>query len=360
MRHCIVASTGILVAALAIVPLACQADTGATDTPTEANASDAQVVAVVDGEEITNADVDEMIAAQLHQLRQQEYDLRKAAIEQLAYEKLQTAAAAAANLSVEELRQQKITDQVGEVTEEQILQTLEQYRSRLPQDENEARARVVQFLQGQRLQQQEEQFKTELMRAATVRVLIQPPRLQIPVDAEDPAEGPADAPVTIVEFTDFECPYCLRVQPTLKRLKSTYGDKVRHVFKQLPLDMHANAQFTAEVSLCAQAQGKFWPLHDWMFANIKSLGDSQAVYDAAASLGLDAEALQACVDSNAMAEAVAKDVQDARTVGANSTPTFFVNGRLVRGAKPYDEFAAIIDSELAAAGSQTPTETGSQ
>jgi protein-disulfide isomerase len=339
-------SLGVLVLALAVAPLACADDTK-TEADTSTPTGDHEVVAVVDGEEITAEEVKQLIASQLLQLRQQEYDLKTAAIEQLAYEKLQADAAEAAGLSVEELRQQKILDQVSEVTEEQIQQTIEQYRSRLPQDEKEARARVVQFLEGQRMQQQEEAFKSELMSEASVRVLLEPPRLEVPVDAEDPADGPADAPVTIVEFTDFECPYCLRVQPTLERLKSTYGDKVRHVFKQLPLDMHANAQFTAEASLCAQAQGKFWELHDWMFANVKQLGSPEAVYEAAASLGLDAEALKACVDNDTMAEAVAKDLREARSVGASSTPTFFVNGRLLRGAKPYEEFAEIIDSELA-------------
>ncbi len=354
MRYWTHLTTIVLVVALTAIPLACQA--GSESEKLDENNEKHEVLAVVDGEKITNAEVEQLIASQLLQLRQQEYDLKKAAIEQLAYEKLQADAAEAAGVSVEELRQKKILDQVSDVTEEQILQTVEQYRSRLPQDEDEARARVLQYLENQRLQQEEERFKNELMTAASFRVLLEPPRLEIPVDGDDPADGPADAPVTIVEFTDFECPYCLRVQPTLERLKSTYGDKVRHVFKQLPLDMHANAQFTAEVSLCAQAQGKFWELHDWMFANVKQLGEPDAVYSAATSLGLDAEALKSCVDNDEMAAEVAKDLREARSVGANSTPTFFVNGRLLRGAQPYDEFAAIIESELGE-GSTDTTET---
>ena len=126
--------------------------------------------------------------------------------------------------------------------------------------------------------------------------MLEPPRVEAVVPAHSPRRGPDDAPVTIIEYTDFQCPYCVRAQDTLDEVLERYGDQVRHVFKNLPLPMHKDAQMAAEAALCAQAQDRFWVLHDWMFENRNSL-DRDTLTAKAGEFGLDAEAFARDVPS---------------------------------------------------------------
>ncbi|GMV41959.1 MAG: hypothetical protein AMXMBFR64_36750 [Myxococcales bacterium] len=178
----------------------------------------------------------------------------------------------------------------------------------------------------------------------------QPPQptgpVDVPVEDDDPVHGKADAPVTIVLFSDFECPFCSRIGPTYKQIEETYGDKVRFVFKQQPLPFHKKAQLAAEASLAANAQGKFWEYHDLLFANQKAL-ERPDLERYAEQLGLDMAKFRAALDSNQFAEAVKKDQALASKVGATGTPASFINGIKVNGAQPFPAFQAVIDKALA-------------
>jgi protein-disulfide isomerase len=156
--------------------------------------------------------------------------------------------------------------------------------------------------------------------------------------------------VTIVEFSDFECPYCSRVVPSLDQVVAKYEDSVRLVFRQFPLtSIHAQAQKAAEASLCADEQGRFWDMHDAMFAQQKELAVPQ-LKELAASLELDGEAFAECLDSSKFAAQVAADLRAGQAAGVSGTPAMFINGRFVNGAVPYETLAAIIDEELARRG----------
>ena len=166
-------------------------------------------------------------------------------------------------------------------------------------------------------------------------------------DAGFPSRGPENAPVTIVEFSDFECPYCSRVVPTLEQIIETYGDRVRLVFRQFPLNnIHPNAQKAAEASLCANDQGKFWEMHDLMFKEQKSL-ELEQLKEKAARLELDVEAFNGCLDSSKYADVVMSDQESASQIGVSGTPALFINGRFLSGAQPYEQLSAVIDEELA-------------
>lgn len=169
---------------------------------------------------------------------------------------------------------------------------------------------------------------------------------RVPVDGSA-TKGPADALVTIVESSDFECPFCKRAAPTLKQVEEAYAGKVRIVFKHNPLPMHPNAVAAANAAEAAGAQGKFWQMHDALFAAQKL--DRPALDAAAAGLGLDLKAFAAAVDGNRYAERIRRDQELVRSVGAGGTPTFFVNGRKLVGAQPFERFKAVIDEELARA-----------
>jgi protein-disulfide isomerase len=167
------------------------------------------------------------------------------------------------------------------------------------------------------------------------------------VDAGNaPAKGPKNAPVQIVEFSDFQCPFCSRVVPTIKQITDKYGAKVRVAFRHYPLPFHDKAQLAAEASLAANAQGKFWEMHDKLFANQQAL-DRDSLDKYAQELGLNVEKFKADLDNGKFKTAVSDDMQHANQVaGSLGTPTFFINGRKIAGAMPFDSFAAVIDEEL--------------
>jgi protein-disulfide isomerase len=177
-------------------------------------------------------------------------------------------------------------------------------------------------------------------------VLLDPPRQNITVDANDPSSGPASAPITVVEFSDYQCPFCARVVPTLSKIRQTYGDKVRVVFKDFPLPNHAEAPKAAEAAHCAGEQGKYWEMHDRLFANQRALG-VPALKQAAAGLGLDAAKFDQCLDSGKHAAAIAEDMKQGEALGVQSTPTVYINGRAILGAQPFEVFQMVIDEELA-------------
>jgi len=176
----------------------------------------------------------------------------------------------------------------------------------------------------------------------------EPPKVDIQVSKEDQTSGGQDAKVTIIEFSEFQCPYCSRAAATTKEVLEKYGDKVRLVFKNFPLPMHENARKAAEYGLCAneQSSDKFWQLHDVMFANQNLLAEAN-LSDYAQKAGLDMDKLNSCITTGRFTDKIDLDMADANRAGVTSTPTFFINGTMLKGAQPASEFIAIIDKMLA-------------
>lgn len=160
-----------------------------------------------------------------------------------------------------------------------------------------------------------------------------------------PSKGVAEAKVTIVEFSDFQCPYCGRVGPTMTRLLKEYPDELRVVYKHLPLSFHQQALPAAKASVAAGRQGKFWEFHDLLFQNQRELGDEKFT-ELASSLGLDIAKFDADYKSSEVAREVASDMSEARRLGVTGTPGFFVNGKFTSGAKPFESFKAMVDEAL--------------
>jgi protein-disulfide isomerase len=149
----------------------------------------------------------------------------------------------------------------------------------------------------------------------------------------------------MIEFSDFQCPYCLRANPTVEQVLRTYGDRIHFVYRHYPLPGHPNARPAAEASACAAEQGKFWPYHDRLFANPGKLGDAD-LKQTAVELGLNAAQFNSCVDTHKFRAQVDADLKAGEEAGVNGTPAFFINGRSVSGAQPFDVFKKVIDEEL--------------
>lgn len=308
------------------------------------------VVASFAGQAITAGELEQEVAARLLSVRQQEYQIKSEGIRELVFRRRLEQVAREAGISVEELIRREVTEKAALPSEEQVTQVFQRYRAQLSPDDAQAREQVVQGLTEQLRQERLAQYRQELLARADVRILLEPPRAAVSLAGHEPIKGPAKAAVTLVEFSDFQCPYCASSKTTMAQIQSVYGDKVRFVFKHFPLNMHKDARRAAEASLCAADQGKFWELHDWMFAHPKQLSERELVEQARA-LGLDGERFQRCLAGGEKGKMIAADMAAALGLGITGTPAFVINGRLVMGAQPFEAFKEIIDDELARSSS---------
>ena len=191
--------------------------------------------------------------------------------------------------------------------------------------------------------------ETAEVEAADVEIADDVERYKVPVTDAQPSKGPKDALVTIVEFSEFQCPFCARVLPSTKEIQDTYGDDVRIVWRNLPLSFHQNADPAAQLAMEAYAQGgsdKFWEVHDLLFANQKALGRAD-LENYAQQAGLDMDKVKKALDEKTHSKQIQEDTTLAAAIGARGTPNFFINGRNLRGAVPFAAFKTIIDQELA-------------
>jgi protein-disulfide isomerase len=206
---------------------------------------------------------------------------------------------------------------------------------------------IVRFIQQQKAQAAAQAYYEKLKTEAKVEILLAPYRApRQNVEAKGPSRGPANAPITIVEFSDFECPYCSKAEEVVSEVVRVYGDKIRVVYRDLPLPMHPNAAKAAEAAHCAGEQGKYWEMHAKLFSNQRAL-EVPALKGYAKDLKLDQAKFDKCLDSGATAALVEEGKKAGNELGINGTPAFFVNGVMINGAQPFDAFKEIIDAELA-------------
>lgn len=303
-----------------------------------------RVVAKVNGANITQKEVDDSVISQLFPLEQQIYAIRKVALENLVARAILEGEARKRGITVEELRKQLTAGKVEGSSSEVDQVYLENASVFATMSPDEAKERLRLDLESQARMKLYRKALMELRKGANVELLLEEPRLPSISDGTAPSTGSKEAAVTIIEFSDFQCPYCRESQSTLKQILKNYGNEVRLVFKHLPLDIHAEAFASAQAAFCAGEQGSFWKYHDALFAS--EVLSAEAFNKMALDLGLNITKFKACLSSEASRTAILKDVREARQFGINSTPTFVVNGKLVRGAIGFEEFKAIIEREL--------------
>jgi protein-disulfide isomerase len=315
---------------------------------TSAAQAAADTLAEVDGVAITSEEVEKPLASQLSKLEEQIYNLKRQRLEALINEKLLSKEASKRNLSVPALLDAEVTSKVGLVTEQEIEKFYQENKLQLKGDESSVREKIRPYLQNQKLAARREEFLKTLRSQAKVVVNLKPPpvlRVQVSVQGA-PFKGPAKAPVTIVEFSDFHCPFCRQVLSTLARLESQYGDQIKLVFRDFPIEsLHPEASKAHEAARCANEQGKFWAYHDKLFASPPK-SNPEILKGLAKEVGLEMAPFENCFDSGKYQAIVKKDIEEGNRLGVTGTPAFFINGRLISGAQPLETFTRIIDDEL--------------
>ena len=314
-------------------------------------------LAIVDGVTITEAEILEAAAEDLENLendrlrfesesRNNEHQIIAATLEQVIIDRLLEAESRKRNLSRDELLDLEVWARVPEpsVAEiESVYQANLQQLINLPREQ--AIGRVRQFLNQRNYDSALAVFIDGLKEDYGVQSHLEPYRVDVETDGY-PASGPLDAPITLIEFSDFECPFCRQTQPVLDLIETQFGESIRFVFRQFPLiDIHPRAQKAAEASLCADDQGAFWTMHDLLFAEPIELEVASLKFKAD-SLGLDRALFDSCLDSAKYAERVGQEIKDGIRAGVSATPTIFINGRPLIGALPYEDYASIIEEEL--------------
>ena len=314
------------------------------------------VLARVNNITVTQKEVDDSIGARIYPLQQQLYAMRRAALENLVTTRILETEAAARHVSVAELRKQLTLGEI-DVTAAQVEDAYKQNASFFAaMSPDEARERLRLDLENQARMKHYRAGLDALRKKWNVSMSLSPPPFVSELDdGVSPVKGATKPLVTIVEFSDFECPFCNHVQPVLKQLIETYGKEVRLVFKHLPLEGHRNSLPAARAAYCAAEQDRFWPFHDALF---KAGSLSPTVFEKIASdLGLGLPKFQACLDSEQSRTAIVKDLEAARLYRIESTPSFIVNGKLIKGALGFADFQKIVEQELAQHGNQKQTST---
>jgi protein-disulfide isomerase len=310
-------------------------------------------VAKIDGQVVTAGELDETLKKDLRRMEldylEKRYQTRRQGLDQLIAQRLVERKAKAEKLSPEELLKREVADKIPEPNSSEVQQVYDRAKASgrpLPPFD-QVKGEIAKFIKSQKGEDAIRGYHDKLRAEAQVETTFpayRPPRIE--VAAEGPSKGASGAPITIVEFSDFQCPFCSRVEPTVDRVMEDYKGKVRLFFRDFPLPFHEKAPKAHEAALCANDQGKYWEMHKKLFANQQAL-DVEQLKGYAKDLQLDGAKFDKCLDSGSKAATVEAHKKAGEEAGVTGTPAFFINGRMISGAQPYEQFKELIDAELA-------------
>jgi predicted DsbA family dithiol-disulfide isomerase len=315
--------------------------------PDESDVGDATTAAILDGETFTVAEIDAWIMEQLFDKETNKrnatklFEIRSEYLQALINERLLEKEAAARGLAPEELVRQE-TEKRTTISDEDLLAVYEENKERLGERTfEEMKPQIYTYLQRTGEQTAAREYLESLRENASIEIHLEAPRVDIA--ARGPSLGPDDAPVTIVEFSDYRCGYCRKAESTVQQLLERYPSEVRLVSRQFPLN--PTSRGAAEAAACANEQGRFWEFHRKLFASGGKV-DAESLQQYAGEVELNLEAFQVCVDERRFEAEIDADLGEGREAGVTGTPAFFVNGIAVKGARPLEHFVGIIESEL--------------
>jgi len=317
-----------------------------TATPPATEADRARVFAIVNGKKITSGDVEDSLKAIVANIQEQIYELRKGELDAKINNMLLDQEAKKKNISPSALYESEISPRMQPVTDAEVHKFYDENKSRIDGSFLERQAQIVQYLQNSKRSAAEKAFAEDLRKGAAVQVFLKPPDPPVfNISVEDrPWRGGATAPVTIVEFTDYECPSCGATQPVLEEVIKEFGDKVKLVARNYPLDQHKHAFKAAEAAESAREQGKYWEYVAVLFKNQTAL-EVDNLKEYAAQVGLDRKKFDAALDSSKFFDSVKRDLAEGDRVGVDATPTVFINGKRLR-EKNREALKAAIEAAL--------------
>ncbi len=299
--------------------------------------------------EVSNAELADGIESEVFEAETKVFDIKFGKLKSVLLQKLMDKDDRKKGLSNDEFLEKYITKSVN-ISEKEIDAFIKDQNIPAEHINPQVREKIKGYLQMERKKEAVDKWLAEQTKKSPVEVYIQKPRRPtFPVEAGSaPFAGDKDAKVTVVEYSDFQCPYCAKGADVLHQLKKKYGNKVKIVFKNFPLPFHNHAEAAAVAGVCANEQSvdSFWKMHDEMFANQEGL-DPEGLKKAAKKIGLKMDQFEKCIADPKNVEVVKASVEDGKKVKVKSTPTFFINGQLINGAQPIDVFADVIDEELA-------------
>lgn len=335
--------TYLLVTALAATSFLIAADKG-----TEVCPAGNLPILEINGVKLAMADLEQKDPAALFQARNTYYEAERKAIDEFVAKDLLEEQAKRENLTVDQLLEKHVTSTLPKDPSEEALHVYyEGVDTKQPYEA--VRQQIIDAIRQRRLAKAKTAYLQSLRSQAKIEVLLQAPRADISL-TNVAVRGKTHAPVTIVEYADYECPYCQQVQPVLAQIEKSYAGQVAFVYKDYPLPMHPHAQKAAEASRCAEAQGKYWEYHDLLYAD-KQL-EIPGLKESARKLKLDENAFSTCLDSGAAMKSVKETADEGQSLGIQGTPTFFINGRYYNGALTLDRMRAAVEEELGK--TQTP------
>lgn len=310
-------------------------------------AADLTTVAEVNGSRISLRDLQQASGEPLARLEEQVYQLKQQKLQQIIEDRLIAEEAQRRKTSVESLIDTEITSKAAEVTPEEVHRVYELNKNQVQKPEAEMEPQIRGLLRDEKISERRRLFANSLKAQAKVSLHLEPPEpFRAVVKAEGPSRGDADAPVTIVEFEDFQCPFCKKAIGAVDEIVTRYKGKVRLVHRDFPLDtLHPASMKAHEAARCAEEQGKFWQFRDLLYKNAPAASPEQLT-DYATRAGLDVAAFKRCTESDKFRALVQKDESEGERLGVQGTPSFFINGRLLSGAQPAEDFARVIDEEL--------------
>lgn len=338
-------SAGAALLALALFASACSES---ARTASEAPGGDAPV-AEVNGKPITRAELEKHAAGALERLRDEEYQVRRRAVDEMVADRILDQEAARHGISREQLLRQEIDAKLRVPTAAEIDAVFEENRARIGnRTKEEVAPQIVQALLEERRSERARAYMEALRAGATVTVRLEQPRSTVAIPAGTPVLGPEKAKVTIVEFSDYLCPYCQRAEAAVDQVLEKYKGKVRFVHQDFLLG-RPRSMVVARSAHCAGEQGKFWEYRQDLLRNPGDWSDGDLLRRTA-PLGLDAKTFQACLASERHDKVILASSESGQNLGVQATPTFFVNGKRMQGVKTVDEFEKMVETELAAGG----------
>lgn len=307
-------------------------------------AADDTVVATVNDHNITEKEVMALAKQNMMKILAQMYEIKKAAADDLIDEHLLSLEAKKKDLTVEQLKKQ-IRDKVGVVSESEA-QTIYQLQKKRFKDAEfkDVKDDLMAQLTNQKKQMALVDFVDDLRKAATITVNLERPRAEVSVD-DDPEQGEKNAPVTLIEFSEFQCPYCKKTRPVIDRIMSEYKGKVRYVFRDFPLSFHEQAKGAANAANCAHEQGKYWEYNRKLW-EVQGSQTEEKLLSLGTELKLNEGKFTACVKGKKYYKEIDADLNEGENYGVTGTPAYFINGVFLSGAQPYESFKELIDEEL--------------